>query len=74
MQVSLSGGEIVEAITYYAIRTDPALKSLDWYKSHVLRGAREHGWPEAHNRVIETVEHVESADDERRDRELSIYS
>ncbi|TDX97775.1 gamma-glutamylcyclotransferase family protein [Thiohalophilus thiocyanatoxydans] len=73
VQVRLTDGEVVEAITYYAIRTDPALKPLDWYKSHVLRGAREHGLPEAYIRAIESVEHIEDTDGKRRERELSIY-
>ncbi|MDR9436957.1 MAG: gamma-glutamylcyclotransferase family protein [Thiohalophilus sp.] len=74
VQVSLTDGNVVEAITYYAIRIDPALKPLDWYKSHVIRGAREHGLPEAYIRAIESVEHIEDADNERREKELSIYS
>ncbi|MDY6980315.1 MAG: gamma-glutamylcyclotransferase family protein [Pseudomonadota bacterium] len=73
VQVRLTDGEFVEAITYYAIRTDPSLKPLDWYKSHVIHGAREHGLPETYIRAIESVEHIEDADDERRERELSIY-
>lgn len=74
VQVKLTDGEVVEAITYYAIRIDPTLKPLDWYKSHVLRGAREHGLPEAYIRAIESVEPIEDVDGERRERELSIYS
>ncbi|MFP4610679.1 MAG: gamma-glutamylcyclotransferase family protein [Thiohalophilus sp.] len=73
VRVSLTNGEVVEAITYYAIRTDPALKPLDWYKAHVIRGAREHALPEAYIRAIETVEYVEDTDDVRRERELAIY-
>ncbi|MDZ7662079.1 gamma-glutamylcyclotransferase family protein [Thiohalophilus sp.] len=73
VRVSLTDGDVVEAITYYAIRIDPGLKPLDWYKSHVLRGAREHGLPEAYIRAIETVEHIEDCDGERRERELAIY-
>lgn len=74
VQVSLTDGKVVEAITYYAIRTDPTLKPLDWYKSHVLRGAREHGLPATYIHAIESVEHIEDADNERREWELAIYS
>lgn len=73
VQVKLINGEMIEAVTYYATRVDPALKPLDWYKHHVLRGAREHGLPEEYIQVIETVEHIVDNDNERRERELSIY-
>lgn len=73
VQVELINGEIIEAMTYYATRIDPALKPLDWYKRHVIHGAREHGLPEAYIRAIELVEHIVDNDNERRDRELSIY-
>lgn len=73
VQVRLTDGKVVEATTYYAIRTDPSLKPLDWYKSHVIRGAREHGLPEAYIRAIVTIEHIVDSDDERREKELSIY-
>jgi len=35
------------ALTYKAKpgKIDPSLKPRDWYKAHVLRGAREHGLP-----------------------------
>ena len=73
VRVALAGGEVIEAMTYYATRIDPDLKPLDWYKSHVLLGAKEHGLPEEYIRVIETIEHIEDTDGERRKRELSIY-
>ncbi|MXY56288.1 MAG: gamma-glutamylcyclotransferase [Gammaproteobacteria bacterium] len=36
-----------EAVTYKARpdKIDAALRPLDWYKAHVLRGATEHGLP-----------------------------
>ena len=53
------------ALTYHANpdRTDPALHPRDWYKDHVVRGAREHGLPADYIREIESIETV--VDDHR---------
>ena len=71
--IKLDNGSVIEAFTYYATNIDPTLKPLDWYKEHVLRGARENELPEEYICVIETIESIEETDLERRDRELSIY-
>ena len=71
--IKLDKGSVIEAFTYYATNIDPTLKPLDWYKEHVLRGARENKLPVEYIRVIETIESVEETNLERRDRELSIY-
>lgn len=71
--VRLEKGELVEAATYYALRTDPGLKPFHWYKEHVLRGARENGLPEDYIAVIESVASIADPDHERHERELSIY-
>jgi len=71
--VKLNTGPVVEAYTYYATIIDPALKPLNWYKEHVVRGARENALPENYIRAIEAIEFLEDTDIERRDRELSIY-
>lgn len=46
-----------EAVTYQARpdKIDSALRPLDWYKAHVLRGATEHGLPDEYVRRIATV-------------------
>ena len=46
-----------EAVTYKARpdKIDPALRPLQWYKAHVLRGATEHGLPEKYVRRIARV-------------------
>ena len=46
------------ASTYHANpdRTDASLRPLDWYKDHVVRGAREHGLPADYIRSLEEVE------------------
>ena len=47
----------VVAHTYQAKpdKIDAALQPLDWYKQHVLRGARQHGLPAAYIATIERV-------------------
>lgn len=71
--VKMHNGSVVQAFMYYATNIDPGLKPFDWYKEHVLRGARENGLPEEYIRKIEAVESILDADDQRRQKELSIY-
>jgi len=46
------------ALTYRARpgAVDPALRPREWYKAHVLAGAREHGLPASYIEMIERVE------------------
>jgi gamma-glutamylcyclotransferase (GGCT)/AIG2-like uncharacterized protein YtfP len=67
------GGE-QQAFCYFATAIDPCLKPFDWYREHVLHGARENALPEAYVRAIEAVATVMDGDLDRRRRELSIYS
>jgi len=69
----LNDGSTIEAFTYYATNIDPELKPLDWYREHVLRGARENELPIEYIHSIEILEFDEDSDAERRDKELSIY-
>ena len=71
--VQMRGGAIIQAFTYYATNIDPTLKPLDWYKEHVMRGARENGLPEEYIRQLEAVECVRDLDADRRESELAIY-
>lgn len=66
-------GEAVDAQTYVATRIEPGLRPLDWYKEHVLRGARALALPGAYIAMIEAVAADVDADAERRARELGIY-
>lgn len=66
-------GSSFEAFTYYATHIDNSLKPFDWYREHVLVGARENDLPEEYVQVIEAIEFIEDNDAERRARELSIY-
>jgi len=71
--IGLQVGADVQAYCYYATSIDPHLKPLDWYKEHVLRGARENSLPEAYIRSIEAIEAVPDSNAARHDRELSVY-
>ena len=66
-------GRQVKACTYYATSINPELKPYHWYKKHVLEGAIENRMPEDYIKSIEAVESVTDKDDERRQKELSIY-
>ncbi|MCY3841014.1 MAG: gamma-glutamylcyclotransferase [Gammaproteobacteria bacterium] len=48
---------VCEAVTYKAKpdKIDAALRPLDWYKAHVIRGATEHGLPAEYVRRIAAV-------------------
>lgn len=63
----------IEATTYLATKFDSSLRPLDWYKEHVVRGAKAIGLPEGYVALIEAVACDVDADTERRAAELAIY-
>lgn len=67
-------GEMLEAETYIATSTDPAFRPFDWYKEHVLQGAKANCLPSDYIAMIEAVVADVDPDTERRARELAIYS
>ena len=71
--VQMRDGSIVQAFTYYATNIDSNLKPLDWYKEHVMRGARENSLPEEYIRRIEAIDSIRDKDAQRREKELAIY-
>ena len=71
--VEMQEGVPVQAFTYYATLIDASLKPFDWYKTHVLIGAREHDLPAEYIRQIEAIPSIEDADVERHKSELAIY-
>jgi cation transport regulator ChaC len=73
VSIHTKGGKELEALTYYATSIDPALRPYDWYKEHVLRGAREHGLPRGYVDSIAAVGAVPDPDTPRCERELAIY-
>ncbi|APZ43834.1 gamma-glutamylcyclotransferase family protein [Acidihalobacter ferrooxydans] len=63
-----------EAQTYIGRQAVAGLRPLDWYREHVLRGAREHELPEAYVAQLAAVAADRDTDAERRARELAIYA
>lgn len=64
---------LVSAFTYYAIRIDPGYVPYDWYRDHVLIGAREHALPAGYVRLIERVATIRDGDDRRAALERRIH-
>jgi len=64
---------IFVAHTYLATRKSHHLKPFDWYKHHVMVGAKEASLPAVYIARIASVLAVPDPDDERRRRELAIY-
>jgi gamma-glutamylcyclotransferase len=71
--VTLQDGRVLEAFTYCATVTDPALQPYDWYLEHVLKGALEHGLPADYVAALGKVAAYPDFDPLRRARELAIY-
>lgn len=69
----LTGDETVEAFTYYATRIDDTCLPYDWYRDHVLIGAREHRLPAHYIRLIENVPVFEDADKHREAAERRVH-
>ena len=65
--------EVLDAETYIATDIDPRLRPFDWYKEHVLRGARAADLPADYIASIDAVIADADPDNERRMRELVIY-
>lgn len=73
VSVIAQNGETLDAVTYYATNIDPSLKPYDWYKEHVIRGAREHGLPPEYIATIDAINSMSDPDKKRHEKELSIY-
>lgn len=73
VQVRTADGQTIEALTYLATLINPELKPFQWYKRHVLEGAKEHALPADYIAAIEAVTAMADTDTERCARELGIY-
>jgi hypothetical protein len=62
------------AETYIATNIDHNIRPLDWYKEHVLRGARAISLPRNYIELIESVVADTDSDNNRRVKELQIYN
>ena len=67
-------GNIFDAVTYYATRTDPALVPYSWYLYHVIYGATEAELPAEYLAAIKAGTSVEDPDRERDARVRGIYN
>jgi len=67
-------GKSHKAFLYYATDIAPQLKPYDWYREHVLRGARYAGVPGDYLALIEAVEACSDPNPVRQQRELAIYA
>ena len=73
VMVELDDGNRFEAFVYYATRINPALKPFDWYKQHVLTGARENNFPETYINALESIESIQDSDIDRHEMEIALY-
>ena len=71
--LSTPDGDELRAYLYVATEQKPQLRPYDWYKTHVLCGAREAGLPAAYVASIAAVAALPDPDPERTRKELSIY-
>jgi len=72
--VRMTGGRAADVFAYLATHTDPTLAPFDWYRAHVLAGAREHGLPADYVARIQAVRARPDPDAARRRRELGIHA
>jgi gamma-glutamylcyclotransferase len=73
VEVTSTQGEVIDAFTYFALDIDHSQQPFHWYKEHVLRGALEHEFPTHYVEHIRTTPSINDHDNERHQRELSIY-
>ncbi len=69
-----SSGQEISAFTYYATNCDQAKKPYQWYKHHVLTGAKENGLPDYYVNKISNIESIADQNQERHQREMAIYA
>jgi hypothetical protein len=55
------------------MRIDSDLRPYDWYKYHVVTGAKENNLPADYVSMLEGVESILDPDKERERKELNIY-
>ncbi|MGA8259763.1 MAG: gamma-glutamylcyclotransferase family protein [Arenicellales bacterium] len=63
----------VTALTYYALVIDGTYLPYDWYRDHVLIGAREHGLPGDYVAMIENAPAFEDSDKAREMLERHVH-
>jgi len=71
--VQNDAGDIFEAFTYYATRTDSSLKPYSWYLNHVVIGAKEANVPTRYFAKIESIVCIEDPNKHRDSEQRAIY-
>lgn len=64
----------LHAYTYIATEIDASLKPYDWYKQHVLNGAKEHHLPVEYIEQIDAIQAQADSDTKRAEREMAIHN
>ena len=67
-------GNIINATTYFATKTDPLLQPFSWYVKHVVFGAKEVGIPVSYINSIEVATYIVDPNYERAAKESAIYN
>jgi len=73
VEVRLADGSRLAVFTYLATHIDGRLLPFDWYREHVLAGAREWGLPQAYTDGIAAIPAVADPDSERAAREWALH-
>ena len=73
VEINLENMSRISAITYYATNIDHTLFPYNWYKYHVLHGAKENKLNENYIKFIESISSISDPDTERNAKELEIY-
>lgn len=73
LEVETEEGERLQVFSYLANCIDATLLPFDWYKQHVLTGAREADLPVKYIAQIEAVPVQTDPDQQRSQKECSIY-
>ncbi|MDE1464535.1 gamma-glutamylcyclotransferase family protein [Spartinivicinus poritis] len=66
-------GKEYNAVTYYATCIDDSLIPFDWYKTHVVYGAKSANLPSDYVQMILSVSAIKDANSFRTQQELLIY-
>ena len=74
VKVTLDSGEDVMALVYVALHIDRSLKPFDWYKQHVVKGAKEAELPKEYVAQLEAVGAIPDPDQARSELEHAIHS
>ena len=74
LEVNDTDGVAITVQTYIGILIEEGLRPMDWYRQHVLLGAREHGFPSSYLAAIEAVPTQQDPDTTRAAREFAIHT